>query len=249
MKLPFDKIYCLHLAEDTQRRENVLSEIKKINLENKVNFWYTTKKPINSIIGNSIQTLHTGFYDQVKEKTNPNIYGAVFDCSYNHYSIIKQALLRGIESILIIEDDIVFNNDLNMLKSVVDNIPKDYDVLKLYSTHNPRLFMQLQYTPPEYALIHDTDYFNRLTVENQYEIGKYYKYSTLCYALSKKGMEALVAIYESNYFLPSDLCLDSCYAVKGLEDIKFYALKENIFCEPNQDCVSYITFSNNYQLV
>jgi hypothetical protein len=42
MKLPFDKIYCIHLVEAGYRHESVLEECKKINLENEINFWYTS---------------------------------------------------------------------------------------------------------------------------------------------------------------------------------------------------------------
>lgn len=60
------------------------------------------------MIGESISDLHTEFYDKARKLVNPDIYGAVFDCAYNHYSIIKQAYLRGFNNILIIEDDILW---------------------------------------------------------------------------------------------------------------------------------------------
>lgn len=226
MKLPFDKIYCLHLAEDNNRKINVLNEIKKIHLENEVNFWYTTKKPINIAIGNHIQSLHTMCYDEIYKRNN-SIYGAVFDCAYNHYSIIKQALLRGMDSILIIEDDIKFNDDLIELEAIISNIPKDYDVLKLHNTIIP-------YT----SNVHDyNQYFLNLKENNNQ-----WTFSTLCYALSKKGMGAIVNVYESklSHFFPSDICLDVLSRLNM--DIKLYSIKDNVFCQPNNDCKSHITY-------
>lgn len=213
MKLPFDKIYCLHLVEAKERYKSVLKECNKINLENKVDFWYTSKKPINTTIGNNIQSLHDDYYNSVM-RSNKNVYGACFDCAYNHYSIIKQAYIRGLNSILIIEDDICFNNNLSLINNVINNIPEDYDVLKLYNTvYNKRNKI--------------TSDFFELIDEHNY---KYYYHSTLCYALNRKGMEALINEYETN-LVAADIALNN---IRLNEDIKFYTLRKNLFCVPKK---------------
>jgi GR25 family glycosyltransferase involved in LPS biosynthesis len=210
LKLPFEKIYCLHLSESKNRYNEVLKEFKKINLVNEVDFWYTCKKPINENIGNSIQSLHDKYYNKLM-KNNKYIYGAVFDCSYNHYSIIKQSYIRGFDSILIIEDDIHFNDNIELLNNIINNIPNDYDVLKFYNTK---------------CLVNDNkasdDYFELLN-ENNY---KNYYHSTLCYALSRKGMETIIKEYETD-FVASDIALNK---IRLNKDIKFYVLKSNQFC-------------------
>lgn len=243
MKLPFDKIYCLHLVESDERKKGVLNEIKKIQLENEVNFWYTTKKPINTIIGESISGLHTEFYDKVRKLVNPDIYGAVFDCAYNHYSIIKQAYLRGFNNILIIEDDIHFNDDITLLNNIIENIPQDYDVLKLFNDLNPHILgvkrkgVELSNT--------DNKYFDLLNANDEYS--KIYRGSTLCYGLSRIGMSALITIYETE-FMPSDMSLDVSYRLDNLgPDINFYTIKENLFCNPCIDYKSDMTFTQNKQ--
>lgn len=213
MKLPFEKIYCLHLVEASERYTNVLKECERINLENEVNFWYTSKKPINAIIGNHIETLHDGYYDR-RFKINPYTYGACFDCAYNHYSIIKQAYIRGINSILIFEDDICFNYDVNLLDNIINNIPNDYDVLKFYNTC---------YDKQNNI---DNGYFEIINEQNI----KLYYHSTLCYALSRKGMEALINEYEKN-LLAADVALNR---IKSNNDIKYYTLKLNVFCIPRE---------------
>jgi GR25 family glycosyltransferase involved in LPS biosynthesis len=209
MKLPFEKIYCLHLAEAKDRYTNVLKEIEKINLENEVDFWYTTKKPINLVIGNNINTLHTSFYDKTAN-INEYAYGAVFDCAYNHYSIIKQAYVRGINSILIFEDDFKFK-DIDILNDIVDDIPNDYDVIKFYN-----------HCYNKDNIINDNIYFELLD-ENNYK--PYYR-STLCYALSRNGMKAIIDEYENKFGI-SDIVLDT---LRTNKDIKFYVLKQNVFC-------------------
>ena len=211
MKLPFEKVYCIHLAEAGERYINVLKECERINLENEVDFWYTTKKPINVTIGDCIETLHTPYY--IKKMTeNPYTYAACFDCAYNHYSIIKQAYIRGINSILIFEDDIKFNENVNLLSDIIDNIPSDYDVLKLYNTY---------YNKQNNI---DDGYFEMINKENS----KFYYHSTLCYALNRNGMKALIDEYEKN-LLAADVVLNM---VKSNKSIKFYTLKHNVFCYP-----------------
>jgi GR25 family glycosyltransferase involved in LPS biosynthesis len=211
MKLPFEKIYCLHILEAKERYGSVIEECNKIELENEVNFWYTCKKPINLTIGNNIESLHDSYYNR-KAETNEYTYGAVFDCAYNHYSIIKQAYMRGINSILIFEDDILFNK-ISVLKNIIDNIPNDYDVLKFYNTVYDKknvivnnVFFQLIDNPDKYCN------------------------STLCYALSRKGMEAVINEYESN-LVAADIALNN---ITSNKDIKFYVLKLTLFCKPKK---------------
>lgn len=213
MKLPFDKIYCLHLVEAKERYVSILEECEKINLENKIDFWYTTKKPINAFIGNNIYTLHDKYYNKYINQ-NKYTYGACFDCAYNHYSIIKQAYIRGLNTILIIEDDILFNDNVDLLNTIINNIPEDYDVLKLYNTvynkHN--------------EITSYNDCFELIDEHNY----KYYYHSTLCYALNRKGMEALINEYETN-LVAADVALNN---IRLNEDINFYTLKANLFCSP-----------------
>lgn len=211
MKLPFDKIYCLHLAEAKERYDSVLEECEKINLENEIDFWYTTKKPINVTIGNNTPSLHTPYYERIFNN-NKNIYGACFDCAYNHYSIVKQAYIRGFNSILIFEDDIEFNDDIDLLNTIIKNIPNDYDVIKFKNTEiYHKKFQKMHF-----------GYFKLINEKNNF------LFSTLCYALSRKGMKVLIDEYESN-FTCADIVLDN---IRVNDDIKFYSLKLNMFCNP-----------------
>lgn len=239
MKLPFDKIYCLHLVENPERKYNVLNEIKKLQLENDVQFWYTTKKPINNIIGESISDLHTKFYDEISKHTNKNVYGSVFDCAYNHYSIVKQAYLRGLNNILIIEDDIHFNDDISLLNDIIKNIPQNYDVLKLFNEFNPYIVGKQDIVTPNI----DNEYFDLLNATDVYS--RFYRFSTLCYGLSRAGMLALITVYETK-FMPADMSLDMVYRTTGLGfDVNFCTIKENLFCHPCIDYESNMTLKQN----
>lgn len=224
MKLPFEEIYCLHLVEDKNRYDSILNEINRIELENNIEFWYTSKKPINNEIGDNLESLHTRYYDK-RKLCNQGVYGSVFDCAYNHYSIIKQAYLRGVNSILILEDDIKFNDDNVIIKDIIDNMPNDYDVLKLYNTNNYNWGNKS---------IDCKNYFIKLDKTNFYN----YSQSTLCYALSKKGMEVVINEYERS-FMASDLILDN---IRSNDTINFYTLKINNFVKPNTKLKSNIIY-------
>jgi GR25 family glycosyltransferase involved in LPS biosynthesis len=120
--------------------------------------------------------------------------------------------MRGINSILIFEDDILFNK-ISVLKNIIDNIPNDYDVLKFYNSIYDKknvivnnVFFQLIDNPDKYCN------------------------STLCYALSRKGMEAVINEYESN-LVAADIALNN---ITSNKDIKFYVLKLTLFCKPKK---------------
>lgn len=130
MKLPFDKCYCLHLAEATDRYENLLNQFDKLGIKDQVEIWWTCKRKISTEIGNSIKTLHSVYYDNIKNNGHVDIYGAVFNCAFEFYTIIKQAYLRGFESILLMEDDLTFKDDFDY-EHFFNIIPDDYDILRM----------------------------------------------------------------------------------------------------------------------
>lgn len=131
MKLPFDKVYCLHLVEDTNRYENIKKQFKKLNIEDQVNIWWTCKRPISNFIGDKLTTLHSRGYDDVISQYNfKTLYGGAFNCAYEFYTIIKTTYLQGYETILVMEDDIIFYDDFDY-EHFFSNLPNDWDILRL----------------------------------------------------------------------------------------------------------------------
>lgn len=222
MKLPFEKIYCIHLAEDVERYEFLMNELRRIGIEDQVDIWWTSKKNINTIIGNCMPSLHTPFYDNIKANIHPHVYQRVFDCTYNHYSIISQAYARGLKSILIFEDDIIFNDDVDKIKAVFDSIPDDYSIVKF---HNMMVCN-------EYALLE-----NPIKDNLSYDVPKYITYddesfdtyscSLLCYGMTHEGMKYILDAYDRN-FQASDVVIER---VKTLDKVQgFYTLASNMLC-------------------
>lgn len=230
MKLPFDKCYCLHLVEATDRYDNCVNQFNKLGILNQVDFWWTCKRSISTKVGNFLTELHTPFYNGIY-KCNENVYSGVFNCSLEHYTIVKQSYLRGYNSILIIEDDIFFNEDINYIEDIFNNLPEDYDVIKFYSMY----------------------VFNNYYIDQQNKISHVNKHftnnifgicSTKMYALSRNGMKMLIEKYDEA-FNPSDIVLDrikykndnneNWFIPEENLDIKFYILEKNdLVKDPNK---------------
>ena len=212
MKLPFDKIYCLHMAENEIRYQNMMSEFEHLGIKDQVEIWWTCKRKISTEIGNSLESLHTIFYNY-KRRKNEDVYGAVFNCSFEHYTIIKQAYLRGLNSILILEDDISFNKNISNEKihDIFANIPEDYDIVKFYNEQIDKDESDNQFSFISNKSIH---------VYN-------YSLSSLCYALSNNGMKKYIEKMDEKFEI-ADRILDT---LKCDKEIKFYTLSNNLLCD------------------
>lgn len=216
IKLPFDKCYCLHLSEASDRYENLINEFNNLGIKDKVEIWWTSKKPINIVIGNNIESLKTEYYERLY-KQNKNIYSRVFDCAYNHYSIIKQAYERGLNNILIIEDDIYFNKNKNIINNIFNIMPNNYKMIRFYTTYN--YFETNKNNNKEISYItRDDEYF--------YEMCN----SSLCYALSNEGMKIVIDEYEKCFQQPDVILNNICWNYSLNDNI--YILKYNLLCNP-----------------
>ena len=63
MKLPFDKVYMLHLAENENRLNFMTKQFKHHGISKQVEIWWTCKRDISVEIGNILNSLHTDTYD------------------------------------------------------------------------------------------------------------------------------------------------------------------------------------------
>lgn len=200
LNLPFDKVYCLHLAESSDRLSNTKSIVDNFGAE----IWWTCKRAISNPIGDAIQSLRTPYYEAYRK---PDTYGNCFNCSFEHYTMIKTAYLRGFNHIMIMEDDVIPIESEEKLQQLFDNLPEDWDLIKLYSTHGTNLDFDI----------------NNLFVKDIHH------WSTACYALSRKGMEEYIRILD-NYFCVADMTFElfnkqklNCYSVNH----QFFKINDN----------------------
>lgn len=104
--MKIDKIYCINLKERKDRKEKMLSQFQKLNLNVQ---WIKGRK-------GRIKD----FNPQFKNKGQ-------IGCLKSHYSIINDAILNNYENILIFEDDIIICDDFHERLFEIDKyIPDDW---------------------------------------------------------------------------------------------------------------------------
>lgn len=172
----FDKLYIIHCSDNHKRYEFIKNWTSQYGIQDKVDIWWTCKKRINNYCGKRIGSLVCGFYDDVLDRT-PNVYGGVFDCAMQHFSIIKTAYERGLNSIMILEDDFGFSEDVETIKNVFNNLPEDWDIIKFDT------FFEVGWYTEE------GEYFRECYDDDM-------KFGAMCYGLNRKGMEAVINSYE-----------------------------------------------------
>jgi GR25 family glycosyltransferase involved in LPS biosynthesis len=114
----FDKIYCINLDKRRDRWAQASSEFKKYNL---------VVERISAIDGSRINM------SGIKMNVLKNIAraGAV-GCSLSHINVIKRAKEKGYSKILILEDDVVFEeNFIERFTNEIKHLPENWDMFYL----------------------------------------------------------------------------------------------------------------------
>lgn len=177
LKEKFDKVFLLTLSSRKDRSDNAINMLKKIGLDNinDITIQYATPFPYNDIIMQVFNTTKKGHF------TKPNEY----DCSRNHYSMVKQAYDLGYKYCLITEDDIQFLKDEDTWQEYLDNVPEDFDILQFGGfTADPRI---------KNYIGKDKGYW----VKHK-DVGIW---TTSMYALSRKGMEFYLAFMDKIFWV------------------------------------------------
>jgi len=186
MKLSDFKIFVLHLSNKKDRMKNI-DKLKK-ELSSDLDIWWACNGPIDKEIGENCESLRTEYYDSQRRKDNL-VYDKVYNCALNHYSIIKTSYERGFENIMILEDDVRLKNGKKGLIDVLEKLPSNYVIAKLYYT-NQQLYESA-----------DSETFlavKKLVKNNEWFL------STAAYCLSREGMKRMIKAYDK-ILKPADL--------------------------------------------
>lgn len=107
-----------------------------------------------------------------------------FNCTREHYAIIKEAFEDGVKHLLVIEDDLCLMKDKNKIEMFFNAIPKDYDILRLSAiTADPNAKTLLKENEGKMWIKHDDVPL----------------WSTAMYALSRRGMQYYIASQDKFY--------------------------------------------------
>lgn len=176
----FDKIFVIHCIENESRLKNIQfqQEQSGLNLEiHETCYFPWSQQAVNGLI--------------LSNRGRYIVNGSEFNLTREFYSIIKRSYLKGLEHILIFEDD--FNLMKNeYLEEFVDNIPNDFDIIQFSILANREIL-------PDYR-----------EIQNEYEAGKHFieckkgYWSNCGLALSRKGMKYFIDAIDKE-FLAADI--------------------------------------------
>jgi hypothetical protein len=153
----FDRIYCIHLTdwEDSQARLQGFIDATQAS------DWSFG----NILIYKAIDGVKT-------KKPFPVVHNGTWGCYKSHYNIIEECLNEDVQSVLILEDDIRFHENVTpIVKEYMSSLPKDWELI--YFFNNP-----------------SGDFHPQTDIYGMYDR----PLGTSAYALSRKGMERLYFI-------------------------------------------------------
>lgn len=173
LHFPFEEIYCLNLVERTDRYEQQKAQYEYLGISNNITFYRDVRHPFVNEISSFLRDNQIG-----------NLRGAAFNCTRNHYAIIKSAYLRGVESIMIIEDDNQFYKDSLELQKYFDNLPEDWEILRVNCLRGSR---------------EETQFNRDGNTDKLWDNVETAMWGTGCYVLSREGMHKMIEWIDSHY--------------------------------------------------
>ena len=111
----FDRVYCINLKHREDRKTNVLNQCEKYNLG------------------------EVHFFEAINGKDYDNHYGLLpgaFGLILSNIEILKDAKNNNYKTILIMEDDCYFTDEIKIINTYLDMLPDDWDMLYLGGNHN-----------------------------------------------------------------------------------------------------------------
>ncbi|MBO6031776.1 MAG: hypothetical protein J6Q22_10010 [Prevotella sp.] len=116
----FDRIYCVHFLPHKDRMKKLTEELERVGiLDSGILEWrYTVPDRYEDIIW------------KVAEKNKWCSRRAYVNLALENHRILEEAILLGLNRILIIEDDILFLSSIREIKEILLDIPKEYGIVQ-----------------------------------------------------------------------------------------------------------------------
>lgn len=112
----FDKIYCVHLPEQKERKQLMDAEFEKIGATNRVQYVHATPPKYKQFTMNNM-------------RRNP---AGEFGCNLSQIKAVIHAALDGVSRPLFVEDDIQFEPDAEkVLSNAINELMDKWDILYL----------------------------------------------------------------------------------------------------------------------
>lgn len=138
MNTKFEKIYVVSVPSFKKRYNFVKKQLDDLEID----FEFVWGTDLGNINKDSL-----GYKINYPQLWTQETYctGKDFSCTINHYNAVFQAYEFGYNNVLIMEDDICFIKDKELIKQMLNEIPDDADFI----TYDPRFYSN-----------HDYDRFN-----------------------------------------------------------------------------------------
>ena len=118
MKTQFDKIYVISLTTEKARQEFIKQQFDDLGIE--FEFIYGTDFGSFTKDGSGYWITYPYVYDNNTSNSPQN-----FGCTITHYQAVLQAYELGYKNVLIIEDDICFIKNKELIFDMLNSIPSD----------------------------------------------------------------------------------------------------------------------------
>ena len=179
MKLfPFEECYLINLVERKDRYKYMVNQFKELGCDDEIQIFHVVKHPdwyLNRFLKGMNNTLPWQGWIDVP---------SAISCQREHYTLIKSAYLREVESIMIIEDDCGFLKDRRELEKYFNNLPSDWDILRINCLRGPKTQQYIEDFKDKYSY-----WYPQITM----------LWGTGAYALSRNGMKYILDWYEQYY--------------------------------------------------
>ncbi|XP_051525644.1 procollagen galactosyltransferase 2-like isoform X2 [Myxocyprinus asiaticus] len=186
-KMGFDEIFLINLKRRLDRRERMLNTLAVLGLEASV-FYAVDGKALNT---SQLQALHIEMLPGYKDPYSGRVLTrGEIGCFLSHHFIWKQVVERGLQRVLVLEDDVRFEprfkGRLQIIMEDVEKAQLDWDLVYVGRK-------RMQVAKPEVSV----EGVNNLVEAD-------YSYWTLGYALSQQGAKKLLAAQPLGKMLPVD---------------------------------------------
>ena len=170
-------VYWINLETNNNRKNYMVEELNKLNIKN---------FRVDAIDGKHIEYQeyywnHPSGFNISTKTTEHNTLGEI-GCALSHIKAIKTSFNNNDSISIIMEDDISFKLHKywsKTLEDVVNNAPKDWDIIQLNTSNADELWKMSQNKPSVY-----------LKWKKEY-------FSCLAYIINLKGMQKVLSKYDS----------------------------------------------------